>query len=203
MTGPDFDQADVWSVALRYAGEFGAFRVAAGIGYEEEFDNTDVSGALEQNSDRETLTGSISVMHTPTGLFLNFAAGTEQNAPRGIAQPIGNSNRDVTAYGIVGGIQQKWIAAGDTTLYGFVNFNEGDNVVLTQGDGATNVLLRDQDTVNWGLGVVQRIDAASMTLNMFYQNLECLDNRALDTNAAQQSCTSDANVVMFGAVMNF
>ena len=63
------DAVDVWDMALRYAQEFGPIRVAAGIGY-TTVDNDE----LDHGSN---VMGSVALMHTPTGLNLNFAAGTE------------------------------------------------------------------------------------------------------------------------------
>ena len=53
-----------WDAALRYAGEFGGIRVAAGIGYRHE---NNVAGTL----DRKFVGGSASIKHVATGLFLD------------------------------------------------------------------------------------------------------------------------------------
>ena len=62
---------DDFDVALRYAGEFGAMRVAAGIGYRRE----QISSINLPTDDRRFWGGSASVMHTPTGLFLDGQYG--------------------------------------------------------------------------------------------------------------------------------
>ena len=60
---------DAFDVALRYANEFGGIRVAAAVAYAEPEDDSDVD---------DRLNGSASVLHTPTGLNLTFAAGRDE-----------------------------------------------------------------------------------------------------------------------------
>ena len=74
-TNPGEQESDGWAVALRYAGEFGAIRVAAGVAYYEESKGTG-------NIDEDGIQGSVSVMHTPSGLFVNFGAADQQNFRR-------------------------------------------------------------------------------------------------------------------------
>src|SRR4029079_8391277 len=63
---------DVWSASLRYAGEFGGIRVAAGIGYEAQENNATQTVQLDNGGrfiDNEWA-GSLALMHTPSGLFV-------------------------------------------------------------------------------------------------------------------------------------
>jgi hypothetical protein len=60
-----------WDVALRYAGEFGGFRVAAAAAYVHPHDNRDVDY-------RKSYNGSISIRHD-SGLNLTFAAGKQKD----------------------------------------------------------------------------------------------------------------------------
>ncbi len=62
---------------------------------------------------------------------------------------------------IKAGIRRKWNHLGATVLYG-----EYENVDL---DGATLALARFE---LWGLGAVQEIDAAAMSLWLTYRNIE-------------------------------
>ncbi|MEM9029189.1 MAG: porin, partial [Pseudomonadota bacterium] len=131
--GDEFDSEEIWAVALRYAGEFGAFRVAAGIGYEEQSADSD----LDDDVDVDIVTGSISVMHSPTGLFVNFAAGERTTSVEG------EDDVELLHYGVVLGIEQKWFSVGKSTFYGHVNWGEEDD-----GDD-------DVDGMDWGIGFVQ------------------------------------------------
>ena len=66
---------DVWSASVRYAGEFGGFRVAAGIGYQaagpEQLTDADRSSSTPALAivDNEW-SGSLAVMHVASGLFV-------------------------------------------------------------------------------------------------------------------------------------
>ncbi len=106
---------DYWDVALRYSGEFNAFRVAAGIGYSE----------LE-DGDKERLVGSASIMHVPTGLFAAFQAGEEEVGP----------NTDDFWY-VQAGIEKTFLPYGATTIYAeYGEYNDGDDDEL-YGFGVT------------------------------------------------------------------
>ncbi|MEM6499462.1 MAG: hypothetical protein AAF709_22405 [Pseudomonadota bacterium] len=135
-----------WSVALRYAGEFGAIRVAAGIGY-TGFEGREDNGAAELE---EEFISTISVMHVPTGLFLNGAYGDSETV----------GGTEETGWTIVAGIQQNWSGLGATTLWGQYYDFERDGF----GDG-----------INWGLGISQDIDAASAAVYLQYDMYECVD----------------------------
>ncbi|MFP4537008.1 MAG: porin [Dichotomicrobium sp.] len=67
---------DFWDVALRFAKEWNSVRVAAGIGYaENQEQNVNI---FPGNPDQiEGLSGSISVLHTPSGIFGSFMAGRQ------------------------------------------------------------------------------------------------------------------------------
>lgn len=59
---PEDSGIDVWDVALRYAGEFGAFKVASAAAYSD-------TGSADRYD------GSVSVLHVPTGISVTGAAG--------------------------------------------------------------------------------------------------------------------------------
>ncbi|MCB1486064.1 MAG: porin [Bauldia sp.] len=63
---PERTDVDVWDVALRYAGEFGAIRVASAVAYSDKGDDNGVYD------------GSVSLLHVPTGLSLTGAAGYDE-----------------------------------------------------------------------------------------------------------------------------
>ncbi len=76
-----------WDVALRYAGEFSGFRIAGGIGYQEdsEFNGGNqlfsaVGALCVTNCDVKSteIKGSLSILHVPTGLFVTGAAGNRE-----------------------------------------------------------------------------------------------------------------------------
>ncbi len=76
---------DFYDVALRYAGEFGAIRIAAGVGYQRSNDGLDTAGltcgrdGLAIDTDCASLGASGSIQHTPTGLYIAGAYGLDSN----------------------------------------------------------------------------------------------------------------------------
>jgi len=126
---------DAFDVALRYAGEFGGIRVAAGAGYRED------GGPLGFFPDTKTILGSASVMHVKTGVFLSGSYAKQDL----------NGIGDLQAYAVRGGIEYKASSLGKTTI-----FAEWGSLDLPTGiDGTPTVM---------GAGIVQGIDAAAMDI---------------------------------------
>ncbi|MDX2258185.1 MAG: porin [Hyphomicrobiaceae bacterium] len=141
---------DIWDVALRYAGEFGQFKLAAGIAYGESTDTSNGAAGID-DPQREILNGGISIMHTPTGLFATASAGKRE---------VEDVEGEDDFWFVSSGIEQKWVPLGKTTLFAMVG--EQDEI--------------DRDSFQfWGLGVVQVIDAAAMDLFLSYRSYE-IDN---------------------------
>ena len=153
----DGDSAsDAWDFALRYAQEFGPIRLAAGIGYTTVDNDDDIEGS--------NVMGSIAVMHTPTGLNISFAAGTEVDGGVGTTTITTNPNYtanpgDTEFWHIAGGINRDFTGLGNTSIFG--EYGEYDYDVV-------NV-----DPVQmWGIGVVQHFDSAATELYIAYRSWE-------------------------------
>jgi predicted porin len=127
-----FTADGVWDAALRYAGEGNGFRLAAGIGYAELLDDKRVSG-------------SASLMHIASGLFVNGVLGRLD---------VGTSR--IEAWHVAAGIERKVVAFGSTTLFGEYG------VLNTFGT----------ESKGWGLGAVQAFDAAGMDVFATYRDTE-------------------------------
>jgi len=178
-TSPGFspdDADDYWEAALRYAGEFNGVRIAAGIGYREELENSTAGGA-----DRQVWMGSASVMHTPTGLFLSGGYADRDSD-------------DVTlrrdAHWIRGGIERNFFGIGNTTLfaeYGAVNIDrkkvgggweaaDYHGIPFLGGHTHYDYQANSNDDVldgsYWGLGLVQSVDAAATDLYINFRRYE-------------------------------
>lgn len=153
MEDDDFD------LALRYAGEFGGgFRVAAGIGYRRE----DIA-TLNLDGDREFYGGSLSVLHAPTGLFIDGQYGRSKGVQTvdvdlNKAFPfiwvwptftLGAEAR-MDLYGVRAGVSRKFSSLGKTTFAGYWNRLDIDDTPI------------DMDV--YGLSINQEIDAAAMDL---------------------------------------
>jgi hypothetical protein len=165
---------DIWDVALHFQKQWNSIKVVAGIGYLKD----DRSNELT-NTDSQ-LSGSISAMHVPTGLFVTFAAASRDQR---------SSDEDATNLYFKGGISRRWLPYGDTTLWAdyakFEGFSEG---LLFNGDndpaGTRNDLLTASEATVWGFGVVQSIDSAAMNvyaLAQFFSSDLDVDGARLDT----------------------
>lgn len=173
------DSADYWEVALRYAGEFNGIRFAAGVGYRNEEIN---NGPGDEN---DVWMFSSSTMHVPTGLFLSG----------GYAALDSNNNSDRDAWWLMAGIERNFFGPGATTFYGeFGQSNFSDETV-----DAVDQSLDQLDGSYWGIGVVQKIDAAAADLYLQYRNykLDGLDDGV--TNRASR----DASVINAGMIIRF
>jgi hypothetical protein len=171
---------DVWDVALRYAGEFGGFRFAAGIGYIVNQaglgDVSEQSGLTAGGPEPTQWKGSASVLHVASGLYLTGAYLNQDNDTKGV--------QDTTLWYVQGGISKNWTGLGNTVLYG--EYGRVDDPVLTG--------LVDVRAELWGLGVVQHIDAAAMELFLSYKNFSA--------DHAKQHF-NDFDVVMGGGRIRF
>ncbi|MBL8566790.1 MAG: hypothetical protein JNM89_13840 [Hyphomicrobiaceae bacterium] len=203
MVSASWGEDDMWDVALRYAGEFNGIKIAGGIGYHVERDQTGDAGynlpAELYGFDRpdfEEIRGSISVMHTPTGLFGEFAAVSREFDLAGYG--------DFFYWSVRAGIQQKWTPLGKTTLFG--EYAESDTTAAAGVFGnfnANNVFaaanISSVEGTSYGVGLVQNIDAAAMELYLGYRHFEA----DLLNNAGAAIPTQDIDTVYSGARIQF
>jgi predicted porin len=123
---------DYWDASLRFTKEWNSIKIAAAIAYAD---------SSTEDADFTQVIGSVSVMHVPTGLFINFGTGERDWA----------NDVDASFYFVQGGIERKWLPYGTTTVYG--EYGNYDDITVA----GTNADM-------WGLGVVQHIDAAAMDI---------------------------------------
>jgi hypothetical protein len=173
---------DVWDAAIRFAGEFSGFRVAAALGYADNMSG--LGDVTEENSillgtatgpQTSQVKGSASVLHVATGLYLTGAYVNQDNDTL--------SSENTTLWYVQGGVSKNWTGLGNTVLYG--EYAKVDDAVTTLGLAESAV---------WGLGLVQHIDAAAMEVFLSYRNFSA------DVPA---EATEDFNVVMGGARIKF
>ena len=192
---------DFWDVALRYAGEFGGIRVAAGIGYQQTTDADDAgadcetSGTNGSDVDCHSLGMSASILHTPTGLYLTGAYGHVRDD----SVAAGLDDKDEFFY-INAGIKTKLNSFGKTTFYGeYYSFEGGArSEAVDEIPGLTGDLGSSELDV-YGFGVVQKIDAAAMELYVGYRHVEA-DVTDQNGNAAS---AEDFDIVHAGARIKF
>jgi len=169
---------DFWDAALRYRGQVGGFDVAAGIGYLQLTPGSrsrsmcaaaDLTVAGDETTCRQ-LSGSISVLHLDTGLFVNFGSGLTMDGliddtARYFSSGI---DADQTFWSGQAGIERQILALGKSTVYGgYFTYDGGATTarIIGPGDALNPTGLGDwavwHSSVNiWGGGLAQGIDSA-------------------------------------------
>jgi hypothetical protein len=201
---------DVWDVALRYAGEFSGFRLAAGIGYVSNTTGANevtrdhaacpaaTPGVGPKNCEPTAFKGSASILHVASGLFLT-GAYVDQDNDAGPLRP------NTTLWYLQGGISKNWMGLGNTTLYG--EYAQVDDPITgleedlwsDYGKGQTAHNIVSSQATMWGLGIVQNIDAAAMELFLSYRRYSF--EATGQTHPA--SDFSEMDVIMSGARIRF
>lgn len=176
---------DIWNVAAGTKESIGGqFEIAAAIAY-----NENLQGQLDDLPDHKTVSGSISVLHTPSGLSLTYASGW-----RAYMQPVQlNDGTTATPGGpsfgyLKAGWRTNLIPLGDTATYAeygrFRDFlSEGADAGKVEGLGGlapgtactsagVACFVSGSDASIWGLGVVQFVDNANAQVYLGYRHLE-------------------------------
>jgi predicted porin len=175
---------DYSDVALRYKGEWNSVRVAAAVGY--QWDNTgDASTTVGSilNDDFTVLSGSISVMHIPTGLYAALAAGEKE---------LDDLDRSASFWYVQLGIEKKFISYGSTTLY--AEYGSYDDVAAISETGFAS-----SETDRWGVGIVQKFDSAALEL---YAQATFWDFEATTTLGVEQELEG-LSTIMLGSRLKF
>ena len=217
-------QNDVWDTALRYQKEWNSIRIAGGIGYSffgeancaGATNNTALNGTCTiggENADQvrnnagfptpgigtktEIVSGDVSVMHVPTGLYATFAAAT-----RHLTNPAFTAvaNKDATYWYGQAGITKRFWEVGATTLYVdggvYDNFGVGVNFASLGGGVASSTSVD-----RWGAGITQAFDGAALELYSNYIHYSA----DVTTNSRQtpKPVIEDWDAVITGARLKF
>lgn len=179
---PGFSARDAWDVSARYATDLSGFRVAAGLGYrKEDYAFGTILGLVPRRD--AVWSGSASVMHMGSGIFVNGAFGNVKDETIVLAlAPVAGLGADLQAVHIQAGWQKNVFGPGATTLYG-----EFAELKISSNTGGGDV-----KPTFWGLGAVQSLDAAAMDLYVAYRNYD------LDTITSR-----DVSTLMTGARIRF
>jgi predicted porin len=194
---------DFWDVAARYAGEWADFKVAAAAAYSQTNSTSDNSANVLQPIDSGYFQVGAYVEHMPTGLFVYGAYGNLN-----FHDSSASSNQ--TWYGKAG-IRQRWNPLGHTVLYGEYERVENRNDGLIYANGTTpdtgiGSPLYSYDRASarlWGVGVVQEIDSAAMSLWLKYRNIDASFKGVELEGANTGLATNNFQEVTFGALINF
>jgi len=183
---------DFWDVAARYAGEWGDFKVSGAVAYSESSEFNFNSPNMAQAPGSQYLQVGLYAEHIPTGLFAYGAYGHLD---------IDDSSADANeTFYVKGGIRQRWNPLGHTVLYGEYERAENNSLAfdfdpVTELPGAFG---RSHISM-WGLGAVQEIDAAAMSLWVKYRHI---DADITETGVGGVP-TDSFQYVGMGALINF
>jgi hypothetical protein len=232
IASASWGEDDRIDAALRYAGEFSGFRVAAGIGYQKITDfNTTADGGkgcsnpggnvAVSNVNCSSLGMSGSVMHTATGLFVSgaYAKSKDDNlsvltAAQGALHPTNDTNKMMS---VQAGIEQKFFGLGKTTVYGeYVKMSNGNALSDATGTlrtlASTDVInnsgaasfIASSETKVWGIGLNQSIDAAAADFYLSFRNYSAtLETVNAAGKAASNTGVKDFQAVMSGMIIRF
>jgi hypothetical protein len=219
--------------ALRYAGEFSGFRLAAGIGYQKNTDFTAAPNAADGGAGCANPGGSAaisnvncsniglsgSVMHTGTGLFLTGGYSASKDSNLGTLATLTNVNHPKNdtnkVMAVQAGIEQKFFGLGKTTLYGeYVKLNNGNalNAGALRTVAATDVIntsgaasfIASSEVKVWGLGINQSIDAAAADFYISARNYSASLNTVNAAGAvAANTGVKDFQAIMSGMIIKF
>ena len=161
---------DIWGVSLRYSGEFNGVKLAAAIAYNESSDENG-PGALANGANGGADGDSFSaaavqigayVEHVPTGLFVYGAYVTEYDNDNFVpAEPEGDN------FYIKAGLRTRMNSLGHTIFYG--EYGENSDKMSTENFVAG---ITDSNLRQYGVGVVQEVDAAAMSVWLAWRHYE-------------------------------
>jgi hypothetical protein len=189
---------DSWAVTGRYAGEWNSIKVSAVASYSESTDEgfNQAGGVVFNGNTQQYFQAGLYVEHVPTGLFAMANYGhddyaDDSNGVVGFA-PGADLGSSQTWYAKAG-IRQRWNPLGHTVLYGEYLRARG-NGAFSQSELSGLDATHDATRV-WGVGIVQEIDAAAMSMWIKYRNLDYSDNSGIQYD--------NFNEVAVGALINF
>jgi hypothetical protein len=184
---------DFWDVAGRYAGEWNSVKVSVAAAYSQTNSTSGNSGNVIQLPDTGYFQVGAYVEHIPTGLFAYGAYGHLDYQNNNFYGDTGASN---TWYA-KGGIRQRWSPLGHTVLYGeYMRAENNLGADIDDLNTGSHIGFADSTNVRlWGVGAVQEIDAAAMSMWIKYRNLDAGTDGVIDADHFQE--------VTFGALINF
>lgn len=178
--GASWGEDDYWDIALRYSGEFSGFKLAFATAYSEATD----ASISPQDSQYFQVGGMIK--HLASGLWVHGTWG--QNEVDGVGE------HEITGWYVKAGWTTKFSALGNTHFYGEYGNNEDgyDTGVTING-----LAIIGSDADRYGVGVVQEIDAAAMSLWAKWRHHEY--DATLAGNVAFEA--EDVDMFLAGAVI--
>ncbi|MGQ0673780.1 MAG: porin [Hyphomicrobium sp.] len=211
---------DIWAISARYAGEMHGFKIAAAVAYNESTDENGPGGLNQKNfvdttgnavpfggrdTDYHAAAFQIGayVQHIATGLFLYAAYGEETDVD--VASNDGEPEGD--NWYIKAGLRTRLSALGHSVFY--AEYGENDDKFISQ---AFDAGVRNAELQQYGIGVVQEIDSAAMSMWLAYRHYEpeifCADQAAgscaaINLNNGASTPLEEFDLIKFGALISF
>ena len=185
-------QDDDWQIAARYAGELSGFKLLFGAGYSGSTDEN-LAVALPNLIKKDTNYFQIGgyAEHLATGLFIHGAYGHEDNGGTllagGVVPP------DSAHWYVKAGIRKKWSRLGATIVYG-----DAGQYIDQIGPGALALGVTSSELAQFGGGVVQEIDAASLSVWLKYR-----EQSADISGTASVGALDELRAISTGALLSF
>lgn len=192
----DWGEDDAWDIAARYAGEFNGVKLAVAATYYQNNEYRGASNVIDHTGYFEI---GAYLQHVPTGLFIYGAYGHENTDYKPGAFPAYIPDNANNWY-LKAGLRRKWNALGHTVLFGEYG-QKNDAVDQEAIDNALGGLATSSKLRQWGLGVVQEIDAAAMSMWLMYRNYD--GDLTINNDGPEKVDIDNMHIVKFGALINF
>lgn len=198
--GGSWGEDDLWDIGLKYNGQIGDFKFNFAGAYSQNKDENHIVPVAIGPRDVSYFQIGAYLEHAPTGLFAYGTYGTEDIDTPGaaLASPTGFVLKDDDAFYLKGGIRQKWTSLGMTVPY--VEYQQTNDMLslFSLGAGATGSKLE-----RYGVGVIQDIDAAAMSLWLAYKHFDAEITGPAATCAVLCGDVDDFQRVEFGGLILF
>lgn len=189
-TSMSWGDDDDWEIAGRYAGQVSGFKLAFGVGYSVNTDENTQPPPVSTSKDSAYFQAGGYAQHLASGLFLHAAYGSEDN--NGKRTLAGYTEPNSHQWYVKGGIRRQWLPLGASVIYGEYGAYIDQLSPAALAAGATS-----SEFERFGIGFVQEIDAASMSLWIKYREHHA------DINGASLGDIDDFRYVSTGALINF
>jgi predicted porin len=170
---------DYYDVALRFKKEWNSIRIAAAAGYASADELPPENLGASPIGKFDQISGSISVMHVPTGIYGAFDAGTREYDD-------GKENEPEFFYAQAG-IEKRFFSYGATTLY--AEYGQYEEVLNTESK-----------VDRWGIGFVQAFDSAALEI---YGKAQFFDVDKGTTSELFPDQEGDLTLLMLGSRIKF
>ncbi len=219
VVSASWGEDDFWDVAINYQREWNSIKFKAAAAYNWWGDNKD--DVLSPEADGSYFQAGAMIMHTPTGLFIYGAYGKEEINDRFIqVGPDANDLQEVEDgdhWFVKAGIRRNWLSYGATVLYGEYGqykdmyggfscdgaFNGAENSIGDECAESDGITITGSELNRWGLGVVQEIDSASMSVWAKFVQLDGEIDFTADENEKHKQDYEQLNNFLVGAMISF